>query len=143
MKCTAHFYLLNDDFSQDYADEHNQGEESELNRMFEWQDELEISSDVDEISIKEYDTFTLQGTLPNGEPFSEQVNDVRLFEIMSGDITVATLACSEVLVDMISKTKKDDEWVLEIYLKDREPFSNPVLGVYIAACDFPQSLIFE
>ena len=42
MHCTVRVYLHNDHFSQEYADEHNNGQESELNRRFEWEDELEI-----------------------------------------------------------------------------------------------------
>ena len=37
--------------------------------------------------------------------------------------------------------EKEDETVIRIYLKDYEPMSNPVPGIYIASQEFPKELV--
>ena len=142
MKCTVHFYLLNDHYSQEYADERYDGKESEMNRKHEWEDELVIKEEVTGFSETENAVVPLAGTLPSGEPFDEKVERMRLFTLHNEDQPVAHLSCSEVLFDRIESETKGDEYIIRIYLKDNEPLSNPVPGMYIAAQEFPKSLIF-
>lgn len=141
MKCKAHIYLLNDDFSQEYADERYEGNESELNRRYEWQDELEIKADVSEVHERENSSVFLRGQLPDGSQFDEEVNEMRILELKNNNELVAELSCSEVLFDSFELEESDDTLTLRLYLKDREPLSNPVPGMYIAAQKFPKSLI--
>lgn len=142
MKCTVHFYLLNDHYSQEYADERYNGEESEMNRKHEWEDELEIKQEVTGYSEQENGCVPLQGKMPSGEPFEEEVERMRIFTLVNGDQPVANLSCSEVLFDRIEAITEGDNYIVKIYLKDNEPLSNPVPGMYIAAQEFPKSLIF-
>ncbi len=144
MNCTVRIFLLNDDFSQEYADQHNNGQESELNRRYDWEDELQIKIPV--IRFEEYknDVFVLQGTLPDGKDFLEEVPNMRKFVFFGTDeVPVAQIACSELLFESFRDEVKGDELEFNLILKDREPLSNPVPGIYIAARDYPKSLIFE
>lgn len=138
MALTIKVYLLNDDFSQEYADTHNEGKESELNRHYEWQDELEVTSDVKKIEVIKNGTYTLAGEMPEGRQFSYDVSKMRLFSIQSNDAMDLLIGCSE---SLLSDYSIEGNQLLEIYLKDYEPLSNPVPGVYIAAQEFPKDLI--
>lgn len=140
MTCRIHFYLLNDHYSQEYADEHNNGEPSEMNRKFLWEDEFAIKTNVTKVDSRDYEMYSLQGK--NGEEaFTEEIADMRLFYLMDMDTPVAVVGCSEVLLDSYFIEENDDEIVLEAYMKGEEPLANPVTGIYIASRYFPESLI--
>lgn len=138
MALTVRVYLLNDDFSQEYADTHNNGNESELNRHYEWQDELAVTSNVKNIEVIENGTYVLSGQMPDGHQFSYDVPRMRLFNIESTDSNDLLIGCSE---SLLSKFNIEGTGLIEIYLKDYEPLSNPIPGIYIAAQEFPEDLI--
>jgi hypothetical protein len=143
MRCKVHFFLLNDDFSQEYADMHYAGKESEMNRRFEWEDELGITADVSKWNELTSTEVPIAGVLPDGEQFEEILPNMRSIELFEGDTLVARLAASEILIDRIQYEENGDDLAISVYLKDKEPLSNPVPGIYIAARDFPERLIFE
>ena len=143
MRCKVHFFLLNDDFSQEYADMHYDGKESEMNRRFEWEDELGITADVSKWNELTTTEVPITGVLPDGEQFEEILPNMRSIELFEGDTLVARLAASEILIDRIQYEENEDDLAISVYLKDKEPLSNPVPGIYIAAQDFPERLIFE
>lgn len=138
MALTIKVYLLNDDFSQEYADTHYGGKESELNRHYEWQDELEVTTDVENIDVIQNGTYLLAGELADGQKFSHDVMKMRLFNIHSKDAEDVVVGCSE---SLLANFKVNACESIEIYLKDYEPLSNPVPGIYIAAQEFPKDLI--
>ena len=94
MNCKIHVYLLNEHFSQEHADAHYNGEESENNLKYEWEDEFAITSTVESI--------------------------VETHELI----------------------KDENGFTIKIFLKDFEPMSNPVPGIYVASKEFPQALVF-
>ncbi|GAB5418648.1 MAG: hypothetical protein Crog4KO_04050 [Crocinitomicaceae bacterium] len=140
MTCRIHFYLLNDHFSQEYADEHNNGEPSEMNRLYLWEDEFSIKTKVTKVDARRFEKYPLQGK-KGEESFTEEIADMRLFYLMDMDAPVAVVGCSEVLLDSYSIEEEGDELVVQAYLKGEEPLANPVTGIYIASRDFPKSLI--
>ncbi len=142
MTCKAHFYLLNDHFSIEHANENFNGEESELNRKHQWEDEMDIKTDVTDVHVEESGTYVIQGALPDGEAFSHDVAKMRLFNIANGEQVVAQLACSESIISSFEIEKIDEVLTVKVYIKDDEPLANPVPGIYIAAQEFPKELIF-
>lgn len=140
MTCRIHFYLLNDHFSQEHADEHYNGEASELNRKLLWEDEFSIKTEVTNIDAQRSGTYPLQGQ-KGEETFTEEIPDMRLFHLMNRDAPVAVVGCSEMILDSYNIEENDDEIVVEVYLKGEEPLANPVTGIYIASKHFPKSLI--
>lgn len=141
MTCRIHFYLLNDHFSQEYADQHNDGNESEMNRKYQWEDELAINVAHTDIEVIENGKYVLQGTLPDEKPFQHEIESMRLFNVVNDSEVIAQLACSESTLDSF-ELSGNEEKVLKVYLKGEEPLSNPVTGIYIAAQEFPKELIF-
>lgn len=139
MKCTVQFFLLNEHFSQEHADAHYNGKDSENNRKYEWEDELVITTSVDSIETHEGASFPLKGTLPDGKDFEHSVQDMRMFEL-KGEVP-AFVGCSESILDSF-EVEYSEELRLKVFLKDFEPMANPVPGIYIAAQEFPKELVF-
>jgi hypothetical protein len=143
MKFIAHFYQLNDDFSQEYADTHNKGKDSEMNRRYDWEDELALKNDVEKVNVLKSASYTLAGQFGNGESFSEEVSGMLRFDIIGKDGSVTTMACSESMLSHYELEESADKMLLKVFIKDYEPFANPIPGIYIASQDFPTNLITE
>lgn len=140
MKCLVHFYKLNYDFSPEFADAHHEGKPSSNNRLYDWEDELAIKTDVASHKVLENETFILQGER-GGEPFQETIKDMIRFEFtdVKGDVT--TMACSHSIVKEFKIDQTEDELKVNVFLEESEPLTNPIPGVYIAVQEFPKSLI--
>lgn len=141
MKLNAHFFLLNIDFSQEHADANHNGEESENNLKYEWEDHLSLSNEIKGVEVFE-GTFPLKGELPDGTPFKEDIDKMLLFECLGEDDTKTYFACSKQLLADYYLEQTEEEITLKVFFKDYEPLANPTAGVYIAAQDFPKKLIF-
>lgn len=142
MKFRAHFYQLNDDFSQEYADIHNKGESSELNRKFDWEDELSLKNEIVKVEVQENSTYTLVAEI-NGEAFTEDVAGMTVFQIIGKDKSVTLMACTAGILNSYDVTEAADEIALKVYINDYEPYANPIPGIYIASQDFPKKLIVD
>lgn len=140
MKCTARFYKMNYDFSPEFAEAHHDGNESENNRFYDWEDELSITTEVKDIEVVDNATYTLQGE-KGGESFSEEIQNVLLFNIIGTDGAVTQMACSKSLVLKYDINREEEAIDLKVYLEEMEPLTNPVPGIYIAIQDFPKSLV--
>lgn len=141
MKCTIHVYLINELYSQEFADEFHNGNPSEDNKEYDWEDELSISSDV--VSTEELNNsiYKLEGENGNGDYFSVEVPNMRLVKITSNDAPVVFVGTSESMVDTLSIEKLSNEILVSVYIKDNEPHANPIPGIYIASKEFPKELI--
>ncbi len=141
-ECIVHVYLLNEHFSTEYADAQHNGHESENNLKYEWEDEFAITSDVLDVIVFEDASFPLQGELPNGQEFKYEVKKMLLLEITSKDAPNTYVGASASIVDSYTIDKTGEVIILKIFLKDYEPMSNPIPGIYIASKEFPKELIF-
>ena len=139
MNCKVHFYLLNDDFSVEHAKANHDGNESENNRFHEWEDELNITTKVTGVEMHEDVSFPLQGQFPDGKDFNFDITKMRLFELSGEQKTI--LGCSESLFDSYEWIKGEN-FTLKVYLRDYEPLTNPIPGIYITAQEFPKELMF-
>lgn len=140
MKCTARFYKMNYDFSPEFAEAHHEGKESENNRFYDWEDELAITTEVKDIEVFENATYTIQGE-KDGKTFSEEIKNVLLFNIIGKDGEITPMACSHSIVLKYDIEKDEDSIILNVYLEEMEPLTNPIPGIYIAIQDFPKLLI--
>ena len=142
MKCKIHTYLLNDAFSQEFADKNHNGKPSEDNQLFEWEDELEVSTPVSSVLEIENETYLLQGTMPDGSSFSFPISNMRLVKIESKDVPAFFIGCSGNILSELKIHKNENATNIELFLKDYEPLSNPIPGIYIGSKSFPKELIF-
>ena len=139
MNCTIHVYLLNDLFSQKLADEQHGGKETTDNRKHLWEDEMRITSDVVELEELHDVIFPLQGEWPDGSVFSHDVTGMYLIRIKSSNEPDVYVGASESMVSHCT-IKRTGEFEIELYLKDDEPYANPIPGIYIASKEFPKAL---
>ncbi len=140
MKCTAHFYKLNYDFSPEFAEAHHNGEPSENNRLYDWEDELLITSEVEDIEVQENANYILKGE-KNEEGFEEKLPNMTIFKILVKEGEDVSMTCSRSVLNHYNIERKEDTIVLKVFFEEREPLTNPVPGVYIALQDFPKHLI--
>lgn len=140
MKFTAHFYKLNYDFSPEFADAHNNGEDSENNRKYDWEDELVITSAVEDIQVLEDSSYVLRGER-DGEQFSEEIHKMTVFYIIVKDGENVPMACSKSILEQYNIEKNEGEIILNVFLQEWEPLTNPIPGLYVALQDFPKLLI--
>lgn len=141
MKLTAHFYLLNEDFSPEYAEANHGGKETENNRLYEWEDELEVSQGLNSTEILRNATFELKGELPDGNPFCEAVHNMMLMKLNLSDGQEGYFGVSESILGEYTLEGEEDQ-VLKIYIKDYEPLWNEIPGLFIASKEFPEKLVF-
>lgn len=119
---------------------HHAGKDSELNLRYEWEDELAITTPISSIKECEQAVYSIQGTMADDSPFCYDVPAMRLFELHAEE-GITLVGCSESILDSCTSEKNEDGFVVRIYLKDFEPMSNPIPGIYIAAQEFPKELI--
>lgn len=141
MKLTAHFYLLNDNFSPEYAEANHGGNETENNPFYEWEDELEVSTNLTSTELIRDGSFTLAGEMPDGESFSTEVSNMFLLKLKLDNGSEGYFGVSESILDRYTLEGETDQ-VLKVYIKDYEPLANPMPGVFIASKEFPIELIF-
>jgi hypothetical protein len=115
---------------------------SDDNQKYEWEDELDVSSIVSKITELKNDVYLLQGTMPDGSEFSYPVSNMRLVKIESEDAPSFFVGCSESILHDLHIQKNEQEAIIKICLKDYEPLSNPIPGIYIGSKSFPKELIF-
>lgn len=140
MRLNVHFYLLNEHFSQEHADSQHNGEESENNLRYEWEDELAITTDVKEINTHRKAIYTIAGVASNGENFAYEIPEMLLFEIVSVDGGITQLACSESIVENFELLEIENNKQINVFLKGEEPHTNPIPGIYVALQEFPKEL---
>jgi hypothetical protein len=141
MKLTAHFFLLNDDFSPEYAEANHGGNETENNPLYEWEDEFEVTENLASTELVRNGSFTLAGNLPEGQPFASEVSKMFLLKLKLGDGTEGYFGVSESILENYTLDGEEDQ-VLKVYIRDYEPLANPMPGVFIASKEFPLELIF-
>jgi hypothetical protein len=61
-----------------------------MNRKYLWEDEFLIKTIVSSVEPKENDSYVLQGE-KNGEAFSEEIPNMRLFELKHNGAIVAVV----------------------------------------------------
>lgn len=143
MRLNIHFYMLNEHFSQEHADAQHNGEESENNLRYEWEDELSFTTEVKNIITHRKSIYTICGQLPSGENFAYEIPEMLLFNIEDMNGQVTQMACSESIVDSFELINGDGaNKRLNVYLKESEPHTNPIPGIYVALQEFPKELAF-
>lgn len=130
-------FLRNGDFSQEFADERYDGEESPENIRHEWEDEFRITGVISHVEVLRDQVYELQGDLGNGHPFSYRIPEVTIMHF-NGEEGVTQLVFSEKALDEYMLDTENHR--VEVYLNDHEVVENPLPGVYIVLSDFPKEL---
>lgn len=137
MAYNVHVFLRNSDFSQEFADENQNGEESPENIRHEWEDEFRINGAFSHVEVLRDQTYELKGDLGDDHPFAYQISGVTLV-VFHGEDGLTTLVFSEKALDEYFLDTENNHF--EAYLNDDEVVENPLPGVYIVLSDFPKEL---
>ncbi len=142
MDLYLHFILVNSEFNVGLAEDLYNGQETEDNIKYLWEDEFKVSEPVKEFKIKNNTTYTLGGYYPNNDPFSFEINDMTLVNCTTEKNVFIQFAVSKKLIKKTEKImdEQQKETHLYFYLRDTLPLENPMNGVYILKSDFPKEL---
>ena len=142
MKLHLHFIAVNTQFDQKLADDLFQGQETEDNIKYLWEDDLTVSEAVKEYKISNNAVYTLAGFLPDGKPFSFEIPDMTLCICTTESGNSMQFAVSKKILKKTDKVVEEggDDTHLYFYLSDHHPMINPMNGVYIFKKDFPMAL---
>ena len=142
MNLHLHFILVNSEFNQGIADDLYEGQETEDNIKYLWEDEFKVSEPVKEFKIKNNAIYTLIGRFPDDKEFSFEIWDMTIVDCITTDGKNMQFAVSKKLLKKTEKivNEKDNETHLYFYLRDGLPMENPMNGVYILKQDFPKEL---
>jgi hypothetical protein len=141
MDLHLHFILVNSEFNQGIANDLYEGQESEDNIKYLWEDELKVSEPVKEFKIKNNASYRLAGHLGENA-FNFEIPDMTICECITDKGDTMQFAVSKKLLKKTEKIADDikQETHLYFYLKDALPMENPMNGVYIVKEDFPKEL---
>lgn len=140
MKVTVHFFQMNSDFSPEHAEAHHDGKESENNLKHDWEDELEVSDNLESVEIIRKGIFTLQGHLADDTPFSYDIPNMFLIAMTLKDGQKGYMGVSESMMEDYEESGTKDHPIYKVYIRDYEPCWNEIPGVFIASNDFPKKL---
>lgn len=142
MDLHLHFILINSEFSQGFADDLYEGQESEDNIKHLWEDELKVSESVTEFKIRNNAIYKLAGFFAEDKPFSFDIWDMTIVDVATANGTNMQFAVSKKLLKKTEKVVDDktNETHLYFYLRDSIPMENPMNGVYIDKQSFPKEL---
>ena len=141
MKVTLNIKLVNSKFNQAYADKDNEGEETEDNIKYLWEDEFDIKGNVTNFKVVNNTTYLLKGLYPNDDEFCFQIPNMTVLECTMDDGSVTLLPFSKKAISKTDKVDSKDGLYFNINLKSTYEIINPMLGVYIIKEDYPKELL--
>ena len=65
---------------------------------------------------------------------------MRLIKIVSENAPVCFVGASESIIEKILISKNTAQFIVKLFLRDLEPFANPIPGIYISTEEFPKEL---
>ena len=141
MKVIINVKLINSNFNQAYADRDNEGEETEDNIKYLWEDEFEVKGNVTNLKVINNTTYLLNGLYPNDDEFSFEIPDMMVLECSLEDGSVTLMPFSKKAISKTEKTETKNGITFNVYLKSIREIVNPMTGVYILKDDYPKELL--
>ena len=141
MKVTINVKLVNSKFNQAYADKENEGEETEDNIKYLWEDEFEVQGDVANLKVINNTTYFLNGLYPDDDEFCFEIPDMTVLECTMQDGSQTLIPFSKKAISKTEKTETKNGIHFFVYLKSIKDIINPMQGVYIIKDDYPKELL--
>lgn len=141
MIVTINVKLVNSKFDQAYADRDNEGEETEDNIRYLWEDEFEVKGNVTNFKVINNTTYLLNGLYPNDDEFSFEISDMTVLECTMNDGSVTLLPFSKKAISKTEKVETKKGMTFNVFLKSAKEIVNPMTGVYILKEDYPKELL--
>ena len=141
MIVTLNVKLVNSQFNQAYADKENEGEETEDNIKYLWEDEFEVQGNVTNFKVINNTTYLLNGLYPNDDEFSFEIADMTVLECTLDNGSVTLLPFSKKAISKTEKVETKKGMTFYVHLKSIREVVNPMTGVYILKDDYPEELL--
>lgn len=141
MKVTINVKLVNSKFNQAYADKDNEGDETEDNIKYLWEDEFEVQGNVSNFKVVNNTTYLLKGLYPDDEEFCFEIPDMTVLECTMDNGSVTLLPFSKKAIGKTEKIEGKNELLFNVQLKSVREVVNPMTGVYILREDYPEELL--
>lgn len=143
MKVTINVKLVNSEFDHDIAIALYEGDESEENIKYLWEDEFDVIGDTESFKVKNNATYILEGLKADNSKFSFEIPDMTIVECIAKDGNRSQFAFSKKLVKSTEKLQDDKtkNIVFKVLLTDRFEHVNPMDGLYILKSHFPKELL--
>ncbi|HRG00003.1 MAG TPA: hypothetical protein PKZ75_02730 [Bacteroidia bacterium] len=141
MIVTINVKLVNSKFDQAYADRDNEGEETEDNIRYLWEDEFEVKGNVTNFKVINNTTYLLNGLYPNDDEFSFEIPDMTVLECTMDNGSKTLLPFSKKAVSKTEKVETKKGMTFNVFLKSTKEIVNPMTGVYILKDDYPKELL--
>ena len=141
MIVTINVKLVNSQFNQAYADKENEGEETEDNIKYLWEDEFEVQGNVTNFKVVNNTTYLLNGLYPNDDEFSFEIPDMTVLECTLDNGSVTSLPFSKKAISKTEKKETKKGMTFYVHLKSIRELVNPMTGVYILKDDYPKELL--
>ena len=141
MIVTINVKLVNSKFNQAYADKENEGEETEDNIKYLWEDEFEVQGNVTNFKVINNTTYLLNGLYPNDDEFSFEIPDMTVLECTLDNGSVTLIPFSKKAVSKTEKVETKNRMTFYVHLKSIREVVKPMTGVYILKYDYPKELL--
>ncbi len=141
MKVIVNVKLVNSKFNQAYADKDNEGEETEDNIKYLWEDEFEVQGNVTNFKVVNNTSYLLKGLYPDDEEFCFEIPDMTVLECTMDNGSVTLLPFSKKAIGKTEKIDGKNELQFNVQLKSAREVVNPMTGVYILKEDYPEELL--
>lgn len=141
MIVTINVKLVNSQFNQAYADKENEGEETEDNIKYLWEDEFEVQGNVTNFKVVNNTTYLLNGLYPNDDEFSFEIPDMTVLECTLDNGSTTLLPFSKKAINKTEKVETKKGMTFYVHLKSVREVLNPMTGVYIIKDDYPKELL--
>lgn len=141
MIVTINVKLVNSDFNQAYADKENEGDETEDNIKYLWEDEFEVKGNVSGFKVINNTSYLLNGLYPNDNEFSFEIPNMTVLECTLDNGSVTLLPFSKKAISKTEKKETKKGITFYVYLKSARDIINPMTGVYITKDDYPIELL--
>lgn len=141
MKVTVNVKLVNSKFNQAYADKENEGEETEDNIKYLWEDEFEVQGNVSNFKVVNNTSYVLRGLYPNDDEFAFEIPDMTVLECAMENGSKTLIPFSKKAISKTEKKEVKSGIQFFVYLKSIKEVVNPMQGVYILKEDYPKELL--
>lgn len=141
MKVTINVKLVNSKFNQAYADKENEGEETEDNIKYLWEDEFSIQGNVTNFRVINNTTYLLNGIYPNNDEFSFEIPDMTVVECTVDNGSKTLIPFSKKAINKTDKLETKTGIKFSVQLKSKFDIISPMEGVYIIKEDYPEELL--
>lgn len=141
MKVTINVKLVNSKYNQAYADKDNEGEETEDNIKYLWEDEFNVQGNVTNFKVINNTTYLLKGLYDDDDEFCFEIPDMTVLECTMDNGSQTLIPFSKKAVSKTTKVDTKNGFYFNVHLKSVKEIVNPMEGVYILKDDYPQELL--